>query len=643
MTRILQLLIVTFLSISTFAQTTTTWSGDKTSTGNSNNVAVGSAKWAQPHSLCVDGNGYVWVSDDANHCVKVVQGTTVYNRVGSQFAPGTAGAFGYTNGYSSSAKFNTPRGIVCDANNNIYVCDWFNNAIRKIDAFTNVGNAQGVSTLCGAPETTGTPLSGTADGTGTNARFNHPYGICKDNSGNFYVTDEDNNSIRKIVIATGVVTTLCGTASGSTGGLVDGNYATAKFKWPRGIAYSSTENALYVSDFGNGRIRKIDLTAQTVSVWAGGTNGFMGSDGHRINAANVKAPEAVVVDAAGNIIFSSGANAHTLRRVEKSSNNILTFGGSHQVSGNADGIFTQARFNIPTGLLLAGSNLYVADNLNGIIRIIDMKPAVDFTSNFTALTTGAIATMKDTSLSMVTTWSWTVTPGAVNVDYQFIPSATVKNPQIKFLNAGTYTIKLDATNTYGTGTKTRTSYIVVSNAGGAPTADFVASQLFGDVNTTFVFTNQTTNNAGCTYSWTFAPSTINFLGGTGQSSINPQVRFSNTGLYTVTLNVSHPTFTVAPKVRTDYIKISNGINKAENEFVFGVFPNPNKGTFTLVTTETLKNATAVVIDIHGKTVSTLSLSDSREQSISLPQVSSGIYFIKIISADKVATQRLVIE
>lgn len=648
MNRILQLLFVSLITLSSFAQTTTIWSGDKNATGNSNNIALASAKWAQPHSMCTDALGNIWVSDDANHCIKLIKGGTVYTRVGSQYAPGTAGAYGYTNAFSSSALFNTPRGIVCDASNNIYVCDWNNNAIRKISAFTTIGNAQGVTTLCGAPETTGIAQSGTTDGTGTSARFYHPSGICKDNSGNFYVTDEDNHMIRKIVIATGAVTTLCGTASGVNGGLVDGNYATAKFKSPRGITYISSENALYVSDFGNGRIRKIDLTAQTVTVWVGGTNGFQGSDGHRINSVNVRAPEGITYDLSGNLLFVSSLNAHTLRRCEKTSNNVFTFAGVHQTPGNADGVYTDARFNAPTGLMLSSDNttLYVCDNGNGLIRAIDMRPVVEFTSNYTALATGAIATMKDTSLSMVSSWAWTITPGTVNIDfaYQGGTNATSKNPQIKFNNPGTYTVKLNATNTYGTGTKTRTSYIVVSNSSGAPTSDFVADKVLGNTSSTFVFTNQTTNNSGCTYSWVFNPATISYLNTTTQNSTNPQVRFSNVGFYSVTLNVTHPTFTVTPKVKTNYIQVTGvGIQTVKNDFTFGIFPNPNHGTFTFVTSESLKNATASVLNIQGQEVANISLNESNEQTIQLPALSNGVYFIKVMSADKIATQRIVIQ
>ena len=192
-----QLLFVLLFTLPGFSQMTSTWTGDKTTSGNTNGLTLANSKWSQPHSIVSDANNNIWVSDDNNHCIKLILNGSVYTRVGSQLAPNTPGAFGYTNGFSSSSKFNMPRGLVCDASNNIYVCDYMNNAIRKIGAFTTIGNSQGVTTLAGAPETTGFAAKGNVDGTGTNARFDGPYGICKDNSGNFYVTDENNHNIRK--------------------------------------------------------------------------------------------------------------------------------------------------------------------------------------------------------------------------------------------------------------------------------------------------------------------------------------------------------------------------------------------------------------------------------------------------------------
>jgi len=652
MKRILQLMLLSLLALQITAQTVTTFSGTRGSAGNSNNVSLSAALWSQPNSICADGNGNLWVTDDGNHCVKMIQGTTVYNRAGSQFIPGTPGAYGYANAYSSSAKFNAPKGIVCDANNVIYVCDYNNNAIRRIDAFTTIGNSQGVTTLCGAPETTGIAVKGTTDGVGTAARFDGPNGICKDNSGNLYVTDENNSSIRKIVISTGAVTTLCGSASGTVGGLVDGSFATAKFKWPRGIAFSASENALYVCDYGNGRIRKIDLTAQTVSVYLGSTtgsrNGFMGNDGNRLTTANSRSTEGIAIDYQGNIFFSSSNNANTIRRIEKTTGNVLTLAGSHQVAADNDGFYTNSRFNLPMGIYLTPdkTTMILCDNTNGLIRSIDLRPVADFRSNYTSLSTGAIATITDTSLSMVNSWKWTITPGTLNTDYQFAnsTSATSQNPQIKFLTAGTYTIKDSVNNPYGAAVKIKPAYIVVSNGTGQPTADFIADKLWGPASTIFTFTNQTTNTASCTYSWAFNPATIAYINSTTQNSANPQVRFTTGGYYSVTLNVSHPTFTVAPKVKTNYIYITGvGINNSGNSFSFEVFPNPNSGNFTIRTNESLKGATAEVIDLQGRSLATMNLENTMEQQINCKGLTSGIYILKVKADDKISTQRIVIE
>jgi PKD repeat protein/streptogramin lyase len=647
MKSILQLFILFIFTSTVFSQTTTTWSGDKNLTGNTTGLSVAASKWSQPHSICADGAGNIWVTDDDNHCVKLIRSNVVYTRVGCQSAPGTPGAFGYDNGYASAAKFYQPRGVVCDASNNIYVCDYGNNVIRRIDAFTTIGNAQGVTTFAGAPfNNSNFGAAGNLDGIGTNALFNGPSGICKDNSGNFYVTDENNNSIRKIVIATGAVTTLCGSASGSIGGLADGNYATAKFHTPRGITYSASDNCLYVSDNGNSRIRKINLTLQTVTVYAGGGTPA-GVDGNLLGAS-IRAPEGIILDQFGNLLFTGGANACTIRRIEKSTGNVFTFAGTHQTPSNTDGVYTNALFSTPTGLLkTSDSTLYICDNANGLIRAIDLRPVVDFTSNFTTLVTGAIATLHDTTLSMVTAYNYVITPGAINVDYQYVNSTTAasKNPQIKFLTAGTYTIKSTVTNAYGSGTKTRNSYIIVSNASGAPVADFIVDKLFGTINTTFTFTNQTTNPTGCGYAWSFAPATMSYLSATTQNSTNPVVSFSATGYYSVTLSVTNTGFpNITPKTKTNYIHITPlGINEVKNEFLFNLFPNPNHGNFTLTSSQSLSNANAMITDVQGRTVANMSLLNQQSQNIVLPTLTTGVYFIKIISEDKVATQRFIVE
>ena len=139
-----------------------------------------------------------------------------------------------------------------------------------------------VSTLAGS-------TSGDADGTGTAARFNVPYGVAVDSSGNVYVADQNNNRIRKISPA-GVVTTLAGSSSGNT----NGTGTAARFSVPSGVAVDSSGH-VYVADSNNHRIRKISPTG-VVTTFAGSSQGNNDGTG---TAARFNAPYGVAVDSSG--------------------------------------------------------------------------------------------------------------------------------------------------------------------------------------------------------------------------------------------------------------------------------------------------------------------------------------------------------
>ena len=184
-----------------------------------------------------------------------VQGLYYYNGTGwlnmaLALAPSLSGVVttlagsvtaGFANATGTAAQFNGPSGVAGDGSGNVYVADQSNNRIRKIVAATGV-----VSTLAG----NGT--AGYVDGPGTAAQFSGPTGVACDGSGNVYVADQFNRRIRKIVAATGVVTTL----AGSTYGFADGTGAAARFAAPSGVACDAS-NTVYVADFYNNRIRVI--------------------------------------------------------------------------------------------------------------------------------------------------------------------------------------------------------------------------------------------------------------------------------------------------------------------------------------------------------------------------------------------------
>ena len=201
-------------------------------------------------------------------------------------------ARGNQDGVGSAASFKAPTGIAVDSAGNLYVADAFNATIRKI---TSTGS---VSTLAG---TAGS--RGDADGAGSVAQFNYPSGVAVDASGNIYVADTYNDTIRKID-PTGMVTTVAGSA-GISGG-TDGTGIYALFNQPCGVAVDALGN-VGVADTGNATIRKIAPNG-TVSTLAG----MAGIAGLGTSAGGVvlfNQPHGLVADGAGNVFVADTGNA----------------------------------------------------------------------------------------------------------------------------------------------------------------------------------------------------------------------------------------------------------------------------------------------------------------------------------------------
>ena len=212
----------------------------------------------------------------------------------------------------------------------------------------------------------GSGSNGSANGRGTAASFQYPYGVTVDSSGNVYVADTYNQLIRKID-PTGTVTTLAG--SGSYGS-ADGVGTTASFYYPKGVAVDSSGN-VYVVDVGNNLIRKID-TAGTVTTLAG--SGSAGSTNGVGTAASFNYPYGVAVDSSGNVYVADTSN-HLIRKID-TVGTVTTLAGSGS-AGSANGVGTVASFYYPYGLAVdASGNVYVADTYNQLIRKIDTSGTV---------------------------------------------------------------------------------------------------------------------------------------------------------------------------------------------------------------------------------------------------------------------------
>jgi len=372
------------------------------------NATGGSARFNDPWGVAVDSNGTVYVADRSNHTIRKISPLGVV----SAFA-GSAGNAGSVNGSGTTARFNLPRGIAVDASGHVYVADLTNQTIRKITPAGLVSTLAGTAGSSGSTNATGsaarffeptgiavdgsgnvfvgdnenstvrkiTPLGvvttlagtaggvGDADGTGSAARFNYPHGVATDASGNVIVVDRSNHSIRKVT-PDGVVTTIAGSATSI--GSVDGTGTAARFFTPSGVAVDSVGNVIVV-DQDNETIRKV--TPAGVVTTLAGRAGSPGTANGAGSVARFSDPAGVAIDPSGNIYITDQDN-DVLRKIN-TSNVVSLFAGSFGNSGTTNGSLTSARFNDPRGIAADGSgNLYITDQSNHTIRKITSAGAV---------------------------------------------------------------------------------------------------------------------------------------------------------------------------------------------------------------------------------------------------------------------------
>jgi hypothetical protein len=359
-----------------------------------------SARFNQPEALCTDGTN-LYVADTQNHTIRQV---VISTRVVTTLA-GTAGSLGSTDDTGSAARFYRPVGVVC-VGSDLYVADSMNHTVRKVVTSTGA-----VTTLAGTALVTGS-----TDGTGSAACFRIPVGVASDGT-SLYVTETQNLTVRKIVIATRAVTTLAGAAL--SGGFADGTGNAARFVDPRGVACIGAN--LYVTDMLASTVRKIVLSTSAVTTIAGspyvtggtdcttparfyasrgitsdgthlyivdkpnhtirkvaidsgyvktlaGTAGSPGTTDASGSAARFASPEGITFD--GTNLYLADTNNHTIRKIVISSGAVTTLAGSAGTLGSTDGTGTSALFNYPYGIANDGTNLYVTDCENHTIRKI---------------------------------------------------------------------------------------------------------------------------------------------------------------------------------------------------------------------------------------------------------------------------------
>ncbi|MBD1392580.1 NHL repeat-containing protein [Mucilaginibacter glaciei] len=290
-----------------------------------------SASLNSPMGMVTDAAGNIYVCDSFNSAIRKITPAGVVTTIAG------TGSLGYVDGPGTTAQFYSPSGLALDAAGNLYVADRGNNMIRKI---TTAGV---VSTFAGSGN------AGYADGTGLAATFNTPSGLAFDAAGNLFVADFGNNLIRKITAA-GVVTTVVGTRAA---GYAFGTGTAAILNKPNSIAFDANGN-MYVTEQYNNAIRKI-TPDYVVTTYAGGPSSTI-----------IGSPSAVAINAAGNMFITDFAG----RVLQISAGKILTvLAGTSGSIGSTDGPGANANFSSPSGIALdATGNIYVGDFANNLIR-----------------------------------------------------------------------------------------------------------------------------------------------------------------------------------------------------------------------------------------------------------------------------------
>jgi sugar lactone lactonase YvrE len=301
---------------------------------------VQSASFRDPLDVVVAEDGTIYVADVLSHRIRKIAGGQVTTFAG-------AGISDTTSGFGINAGFKLPYALAIDHHGNLYTLDVIDPRVRKIspDGFVS--------------RYAGTGIEGFADGAADVAQFGEEAsGITSDDQGNIYVSDLDNNRIRKIS-ATGQVTTVAGNG---IAGYVDGRSDIAQFFSPTGIVIDKQGN-LFVADMN--RVREITPSG-IVSTFAGGDSaGYR--DGQK-DEALFSFINDMVIDQDGNIYLCDG---NRIRKVTPQGIVSTLAGGA---PGYQDGDALSAKFFSPTGLGIdRQGNIYVADLSNHRIRKIGFE------------------------------------------------------------------------------------------------------------------------------------------------------------------------------------------------------------------------------------------------------------------------------
>jgi len=320
--------------------------------------------------------GNIWIADSRNTLIRRVNPAGVISTISGQDY-----IFSYTGdgGPAVNATLNFPVGITADVSHNLFIADSNNNVIRRIDASSGI-----ITTVVG----TGAAGFAGDGGPATKASMNLPSAVAVDTAGNLFISDSNNQRIRRVDFASGVITTVAG--NGTAGFSGDGGLAVSAslnlaFGDDGGVVIDATGN-LYISDTNNSRIRRVDSVTGVITTVAGSSSfcasGKVG-DGGPATSASLCFPGGLAMDPSGNL-FIADTFGERVRRLDAVSGTIATVAGNGSTGFSGDGgPATAASFATVIGVALDNAGtLYIVDSNNQRIRAVHLTPAATFTGQF---------------------------------------------------------------------------------------------------------------------------------------------------------------------------------------------------------------------------------------------------------------------
>jgi serine/threonine protein kinase, bacterial len=309
---------------------------------STNRAAV---RFFRPDGLEYLTGGIVAVADGHNHVIRLVDGAGSTTTLAGRNRPG------YVDGPAAQAEFRFALGLNVEKSLDVVVADSENNVIRRLNMF----GLRNVSTVAG------TGLPGYRDGPAGQAQFHFPNDLVTDANGNIFVTEFTNHTVRRIS-ADGMVTTFAGNG---TAGFRDGVGTNASFNMPAGIEIDAQQN-LYVTEWRNHTVRKISPEGVVSTLAGANSPGLLDGQG---NAARFNSPDGITIDPLGNLYVTDYAN-HAVRKID-ANGNVVTLAGLG-VPGFKDGDKATALFNSPAAITWhPDGSLWVSDFENHAIRRIE--------------------------------------------------------------------------------------------------------------------------------------------------------------------------------------------------------------------------------------------------------------------------------